>query len=374
MHPIANAREAWVGLWLRIGHFDEQSLADVFGYPGVFAALAPLDLIVRVPRLAALTPAVLQLLPSPRAVLCLSGAELAGEGRRQLEDLTERGYRVLVDVSQTAEVPGALRLYGHALNCREADPGAARVPPLCGPHLAYHLPDYASMQRAVDAGFSWLSGSYALARTHADAEAETASRKRVLALLGLLSRDASNHELETVLKQDPVLSYHLLRQVNSAAFAPATRVTSFGQAINLLGRRQLQRWLQLLLYAQPDIDAQPGLLLPLAALRAAQMEALSRLQGHARDAQDLAFMTGVFSLLDVLLGMPMARVLDGLGLPDDVAAALLDRRGELGALLLLAEQPAPDSDRLDQSHIDGRMWWESLLHAYHWAIQVAGNL
>ena len=72
-----------------------------------------------------------------------------------------------------------------------------------------------------------------------------------------------------VLKQDPALSYHLLKLVNSAAFGFANPIHNFTQAINVLGRRQLQRWLQLLLYARPQQDGMPNLLLPEAARRAA---------------------------------------------------------------------------------------------------------
>ncbi|WP_229507968.1 HDOD domain-containing protein [Massilia sp. Dwa41.01b] len=145
--------------------------------------------------------------------------------------------------------------------------------------------------------------------------------------MALLARDADSRELELLLKQDPVLSFHLLKLVNSAAFAVNTQITSYAQAIAVLGRRQLQRWLQLLLYARAAADGAPNLLLPLAALRAGQLEILCKADGGERDDQDLAFMTGAFSLLDRLLGMPMAAILADLQLPAHVEAALLWREG-----------------------------------------------
>ena len=225
-------------------------------------------------------------------------------------------------------------------------------------------------------GASWFAGDYALrsARRHSEAE-EGTSRRRLLALLGLLARDADVQELEVPLKQDPALAYHLLKLVNSAAFGFTAPITSFNQAITLLGRRQLQRWLQLLLYARQQDDGKINALLPLAALRAAQMESLCQLRGGDRAAQDLAFMTGVFSLLDTLLGMKMPDIIATLNLDPAVSGALLERSGELGAMLALAESgTTPQPASLARAGIDGETYWRSLLQAYEWAITVSRNI
>jgi EAL and modified HD-GYP domain-containing signal transduction protein len=129
-----------------------------------------------------------------------------------------------------------------------------------------------------------------------------------------------------LLKQDPALAYHLLKLVNSAAFALSSPIHSFGQAINVLGRRQLQRWLQLLLYARQQDDGLANPLLPLAAVRASMMEELAKSLEGDRDQQDMAFVA-VFSLLDVLLAMPMTEIVAALSLDLDVVRALLDRAG-----------------------------------------------
>ena len=151
-------------------------------------------------------------------------------------------------------------------------------------------------------------------------------------------------------------------------------INSFAQAIKLLGRRQLTRWLQLLLYARQQEDGIGNALLPLAAVRAAQMEMLCKIKGGDRDQQDIAFMVGVFSLLDVLLGMPMAEIVGALKLSPEVDGALLQRSGELGRMLVLAATSAVTPEALDGAGIDPETYWRSLLQAYHWAIQVSRNL
>ena len=243
-----------------------------------------------------------------------------------------------------------------------------------GPHLAHGVDGAARLQECARAGFTWFSGDYPFDPAAGGKDQDSTSRRRILGLLALLATDADSRELEQLLRQDPALSFHLLKLVNSAAFAVNTTITGYAQAIAVLGRRQLQRWLQLLLYARSGADGLPNPLLPLAALRAAQLEKLCKREGGDRDAQDLAFMTGAFSLLDRLLGMPMAEILADLRLPAHVAAALLAREGVLGQRLLLAEGGDVCAPALARARIDAAAWWDSQLHAFHWAIQVGRNV
>jgi EAL and modified HD-GYP domain-containing signal transduction protein len=104
------------------------------------------------------------------------------------------------------------------------------------------------------------------------------------------------------------------------------------------------------------------------------LEELCKRDGGDRDEQDLAFMTGVFSLLDRLFRTPMAELLRDLNLPEDVEAALLAREGRLGQRLRLCEMQGPGHAVLDAAGVDSLSWWQGQLHAYHWAIQVARNV
>ncbi|MCK6413204.1 MAG: HDOD domain-containing protein [Azonexus sp.] len=194
-------------------------------------------------------------------------------------------------------------------------------------------------------GFTLCSDEYLLTRNPGASRADT-TRTRLLRLLALIAEDAGTAELEAVFRQEPKLSYSLLRLVNSAAVAPRTRITSFGQAINLLGRRQLQRWVQLLVYADPDNGQGPNPLLLKAAARGHLMETLSlglTLPAELEEPQDAAFMIGSFSLLDVLLNRPLPEILAQLPLVDAVRQALIGNDGQLGQLLA-AIQHAENGD------------------------------
>jgi EAL and modified HD-GYP domain-containing signal transduction protein len=374
--PVANAQNEWVALWLRAmdQSADTDTLRTVFGTPDLLAASAPLDCVLQIANPAVLTAQVLALLPRTRVVLAVQAAALADEGAaQQLVALQEAGYRVLLDGPAAGGEQPQRHLHSVSSDCALAAPAAGVLPALFGPHLARGVDTTQRFSECENAGFDWFCGAYQLAPQPGTPQQDGTSRRRMLALLGLLARDADSCELEQLLKQDPALSFHLLKLVNSAAFAVSAPITSFNQAITLLGRRQLQRWLQLLLYARQQDNGLPSLLLPLAAMRGAQLEALSKREGGDRDAQDLAFMTGVFSLLDRLFAMPMTEVVGALNVPPYVAAALLRHEGALGVRLGLVEAP-PQAHALRAAQIDTASWWQSQMQAYHWAIQVARNV
>jgi EAL and modified HD-GYP domain-containing signal transduction protein len=377
VHFVANAHNEWVALVLRVSDpaTTPAALEALFGTPDLLAAVAPLDCVLLLDDPAVLVPPILALLPCNRVVLAVAASALAREGvAQQLAALHGYGYRVLLDGPVGGGVKRPSALYGVSFDCSASAPPAAALAALSGVHLARKVDSAVRFGECAQAGFNWFSGDYPLhPGPFAPPAHDASSQRRLLDLLALLSRDAESRQLEALLKQDAALSFQLLKLVNSAAFAVSTRITSFGQAINLLGRRQLQRWLQLLLYARQHPDGPPNLLLPLAALRGAQMEMLSRRAGGDRAAEDLAFMTGVFSLLDRLFAAPMAELVGELSLAEQVIAALLRREGPLGQRLLLVES-SPDARRLREAGIDRGDWWHSQLHAWHWAIQVGRNI
>lgn len=375
LSSIANAQNEWVALLLKAAGqpTDGAFLQAAFGPPDLLEAIAPLDCVVRIDDPAILTPPVLNVLPPSRVLLAVSASALAREGAdKALAQLQQAGYRLLLDGDPPpgVEAPSTLRTV--ARDCSADAPRAISLPALFGPHLAYGVDDMARFQACENAGFAWFAGDYILDSVAPDDDGT--SRRRMMTMLALLARDADSHELEHQLKQDPALSYHLLKLVNSAAFTSGVPITSFGQAINRIGRRQLQRWLQLLLYARQDPDGPPNLLLPLAAMRGGALETLCKQEGGERDAQDLAFMTGVFSLLDRLFRTPMAELLPDLNLPDEVNAALLRREGALGQRLMLAEAKRADASTLAGAGVDAETWWNCQLQAFHWAIQVARHV
>ncbi|HEX5804152.1 MAG TPA: HDOD domain-containing protein [Azospira sp.] len=239
---------------------------------------------------------------------------------------------------------------------------------------SHELFDWACAKR-----FSLSSGEFiAVNDPRVPVDADT-TRLKLLKLLSLVVQDADTRDIEEIFRQEPKLSYNLLRLVNSVAVGPKTPITGFNQAITVLGRRQLQRWLQLLIYANQFTQGnQPNPLLQLAASRGRQMELLVSTQPadpELADAGEAAFMVGIFSLLDTLLHMPMREILAALPVAPPIAAALGERGGMLGKLLSAitnADAGAFDvaASMLGELGIGPRDHLEAQVAAYSWACRI----
>ena len=164
------------------------------------------------------------------------------------------------------------------------------------------------------------------------------SQIALLRLLGLVMQDAETSEIENAFKVEPGLTVNLLRLTNSVGSGLTTRITSLRHAITILGRRQLQRWLQLLIYTNPKGGRSDNPLLQLAATRGRMMELLAeRVTPRNREFADQGFMVGIMSLMPALLGVAIEEILAQLPVAPRVQMALVDRTGLHGQLLQVVE-------------------------------------
>lgn len=170
----------------------------------------------------------------------------------------------------------------------------------------------------------------------------------VSAVLDLLMRVRNGEDLrglEGAISRDATLLYKLLKFAGSAAFSHQAP-SSLRQALQRIGARNLERWLTLELYASQGTDnAAAEALFEWAASRAELMAVLAGALPGRTSCADEAAAVGGLSLLDCLLGVPMADVLAGLAIPRHMREALVSQDGPLGELLALVAL-------LDQGDID----------------------
>jgi EAL and modified HD-GYP domain-containing signal transduction protein len=166
------------------------------------------------------------------------------------------------------------------------------------------------------------------------------SKIAMLRLLGNLHSDADFSTIEESFRTAPELSFNLLKLVNSVCTGLREKIRSLRHAIMILGLEKLRRWVQLAIFASSDSRGINSPLLEMAAVRGRLMEFLVMERYHLpRNSErvEAAFMTGILSLVDVLMDTSIDLIVNELSLSDDITAALLNREGELGILLSLAE-------------------------------------
>ncbi len=195
----------------------------------------------------------------------------------------------------------------------------------------------------------------------------------IIELLNALRRDASIEQVEAVLKRDATLSFNLLRYINSSGFGLRTEITSFRHAVMILGQQKLFRWAALLLTLAQAGAAPPAVGL-MAIVRGRLMELLAA-ELLPPEECDNAFVTGVFSLLDSMLGIPLERAIGALTLPEPVGNALLRRTGALAPILeltiaceaaddvnfaRLANELVLSNHQINWAHLQALAWAESM--------------
>ena len=155
-------------------------------------------------------------------------------------------------------------------------------------------------------------------------------------VMALLNKpDVTEVALEDAFRSHPSLSLSLLRIVNSASFGSRS-VDSIGQAIRLIGRQALSRWVLIMLASSVGSQSPVAYEAVVQALVRGRFCESVTARGLPGDPA-ARFLVGLLSRMDALLGMPMAAVLERLPVSADVREALIAGTGPHAAVLRLAE-------------------------------------
>jgi len=227
-------------------------------------------------------------------------------------------------------------------------------------------------ERCIALGFNGFQGHFLQHPQTFRAKRVPTSRLGALRLVASLqSEEYSVDEVASLLSQNVSLSYHVLRCINSSYYNLPRKVDSIRQAIVILGLEPLRQLCSLL--CLQGLDDRPPSLFVNAMIRARMCEQLGRLAG-ARDAGPY-FITGLFSLLNALVGMPMQQIVDELPLAPPIARALVAGEGDLGkALQCVRAYERAAWDHVVYGDIPPQMIRAAYVDAMFWAEQARALL
>ena len=372
----------------------DNPLAQAFAAPASEQPLGPYRAFIQVDRDFLLSEVIETLSPALVVLKLKAGLAPTDEVVERCRQLVAKGFVLAVhdncdtngEVDRSATLIQLAEIVAIDVAAADAAALAARIGQLRSGNrklLAQNVETARQLELCQSLGFDLFQG-YFFARPALNLSQKLKpAQLSLMRLLALAMEDADTSEIENAFKHEPGLTLDLLRLTNSAANGLTTRITSLRHAIAVLGRRQLQRWLQLLIYANADSGKtakDPHALSPLlqlAATRGRLMELLADcVQAGNREFADQAFMVGILSLMPTLLGMAMADILAQLPFAQRVGLALTERSGQLGQLLTLVEATErADQDALAEAQrrlpaINARLLDSRLAQAMAWANNV----
>jgi c-di-GMP phosphodiesterase len=241
--------------------------------------------------------------------------------------------------------------------------------------LASGLSSFDEFHLFFKGGFNFFLGQFVNASENWHPPKSNINRMHVIELLSMLRGGAEFDVIAQQLKLDPVLTFKLLRYLNSPMMGLQSPVTTMDKALMVLGRERFSRWLSLFLF---DIKA-PGyrdrMLTERALARAHFLESLAG-QGALPAQKDQLFMLGLFSQLDLLMGQSMPDMLKQAKLPEPVQQALLGQSGSYAdalALAIAAEGLSPEEieSKAVACGLDALRVSRSAIEALEWAHEVS---
>jgi EAL and modified HD-GYP domain-containing signal transduction protein len=141
--------------------------------------------------------------------------------------------------------------------------------------------------------------------------------------------DTDIEKLVEVISRDPMLSFKLLKLVNSAAFRRSKEIESIKNAVLVLGLNRVKGWASLL--ALSKLSNKPEALQETAFIRALACEKIAeRLSPNLRDS---FYTVGLLSSLDAFFNQPLETILKELPIDDTLKKALTQHEGLPGLAL-----------------------------------------
>jgi len=192
--------------------------------------------------------------------------------------------------------------------------------------LARKVDTTGQFDRAVEAGFGYFQGNFfakPVIRDSGDLAGNELSYARLLVEVN--RPEVSIGDLASIIRGDPLMTFHLLKFINSAWFGVRCVVNSVQHALVLIGPKETRRWASMLVIRNLGQGKPPELLLR-SLIRAKAAEAIAPLANMRQHTPEL-FLLGLFSSIDAMLNRPLEELLKDLPVDEKITGALLGRAG-----------------------------------------------
>ena len=353
--------------------FMNLSIDDVIGDHKAFINFTPRLLEMEIP-----------IEPARCVIEVLEDVEVTDALLESLKRAKQKGHLVALDdfeyneaLQPLVDLADIIKLDVLALTDSELVDAVGRLSAYGVTLLAEKIETNEMLRHCLDLGFEMFQGNFLSKPEPITGRKLAANKIVVLELLTKLQEPSSNFkDLELLISQDPALGLKTLRLVNSAYYGPRHQIESLSHAIAYLGMDALRSLASLLVVS--GLSDKPDALRDFALERAKFCELLGR---KVKEAEASVFYSvGLLSTMDAYFDQPLEEILGNMSLRPDVKAALLDREGELGAVLALVERVQRGEleaivwDRLADFDLSPQVVNELYMEVIRWQRQVSVEL
>ena len=282
-----------------------------------------------------------KLLPSETVVVeILENVQPTPEILEAVKELKEAGYKIALDdfvllpgYEPLIEMADIIKVDFRITESPEERKKMREILPKHVRLLAEKIETEEEFQQALTYGYVLFQGYFFCKPTILQQKRLTSNALSKMRLLREINRQNVDFSAITgVISSDTNLVHKLLTYINSAGVGLANHVSNLKQATVLLGASGVRRWVTLV-SLQTFSEDKPPELFTLSLMRAKFCELIAAKLKRPGLTADTGFLLGMFSLLDVLLNLPMEEVLKEVNLSDELTDALLGKDNDLRRLL-----------------------------------------
>jgi len=284
------------------------------------------------------------LLPKELAVIeILETVEPDGEVLSACRRLKNLGYVIALDDFVYAdkfrpfiELANIIKIDFQLSGPADRQEAAAKFVPLGIQLLAEKVETRDEFAEARSSGYGYFQGYFFSKPQIVSSLQIPAYKVHYLQILQAINQPELNRdEVVALINREVSLCYKLLRFVNSPLFGFKREISSMKHALALLGDQAVRKW------------ASVAAVLGIAGNRPSELVLTSLTRGHccellaanrgARADESSLFLLGVFSLMEGLLGRPIAEIVSEIALPEAVRNALVGRPNRYSRILDLVK-------------------------------------
>jgi len=297
----------------------------------------------------------------------------------KLKNLVADGYRIALHVEKLTKslVPllDIVQIARVDVSTKSAEEIAKWVKALRQHKVAVMAVQIASMEQlgeCIEAGCKLFEGSFLSKPKVVKGRKINANEVALMQLIQSLQKpNVKPEEIEQLVMRDPVLTYKLLRIVNSAAYSLVRKVESIAEAVVMLGMEQVKKWATLI--AATSHREKPEELSRALLIRGRMCELIA--EGMKYPNPSGFFMAGMMSGFHLMLDITPEELMDQIALGEDIQQAVRDRAGIMGSTITHAiayesgdwdQLPADfDSALFESAYRQSLQWTKEAMLAMH---------